>query len=209
MRWRYRWAVLLVPLLAACVNSGAPAPTVTVTPTVAIVISPIATITSISVPASTTSPNPLPTGRIVDPLIQDFISQLNERGFETRLMARTVSHVNCLSTEDSVLYGYIAGAGVKFGYGEVFDLWHFGSEQSANTIANRVQQRGCSTPDWSYELPFFQCGAVIAFANNPDTALQTAFEELCGRPFAWTSAWSVFGTDHQINADEGIYEVAK
>lgn len=198
MRWRYKWAALLLPLLAACANSTAATPAAVGTPVGSAVIPPTVTATSIPLNVSPSTPtvtptvsiNPTPTTRVVDPLVQDFVSQLNDLGVQSRLTARSSSYAGCLNADTIGFYGYIAGNGVKYGYGEIFDLRPFGDEQSASAFAGEIKYRGCSGPDWIYELPYFQCGAVIAFVQSTDEDLQTNFEELCGPPFARTRAYS-------------------
>jgi hypothetical protein len=77
---------------------------------------------------------------------------------------------------------------VKWGYGVQVDLHPFGDEQTANAIAKQIPpDASCSgSADFVVELPYFQCGSVIAFVNQPNEQLQSTFEELCGPPFART-----------------------
>ena len=204
MTWKYQWAVLLLPLLAACVNSTTATPTVAVTAVVSPAITPIATGASLpmngspSVPATPTSAvtptvsrNPTPTPRVVDPLIQDFILELNDQGVPTRLMGRMFASDNCMIEYDSVLHGSNSGKGIEFGFGNRFDLYPFESEQLATEVASKIPpdaecRGGSRMMDSVYESPYFQCGALIAFIQIPDTRLQSTFEELCGPPFAQT-----------------------
>ena len=89
------------------------------------------------------------------------------------------------------LHAYIAGQGVKWGYGDRIDLYPFEDEQTASDIAGDIPpDASCSgSADFVVELPYFQCGSVIAFVNQPNEQLQTTFEELCGPPFARTRAF--------------------
>jgi len=192
MKWKYRWAALLIPLLAACASLTPVTSTAVVTPTATEVSSPTATATAIPLPTPTVVPTVKPTSsltRVVDPSVQDFVSQLNDLGVQTRL--KRSQYAGCIGG----FYGYIAGNGVKYGYGEVFDLRPFGDEESASDLATKIKVGRCDGPDWLVELPYFRCGALFAFVQSTDKDLLNNFEELCGPPFAKTR---IYGSNSGI-----------
>jgi hypothetical protein len=89
-----------------------------------------------------------------------------------------------------MLHVYIVGQGVKRGYGVQIDLHPFEDEQTASAIAKQIPpDASCSgSADFVVELPYFQCGSVITFVNQPNEELQATFVDLCGPPFARTRA---------------------
>ena len=193
MKWRYRWTALLIPLLAACASLIPVTSTAVVPPTAPDLIRPTATATAITLQTPTVVPTVKPTSsftRIVDPSVPDFVSQLSDLGVQTRLTGRAPWH-SCLITADrSEFYRYIAGIGVKWGYGEEFDLRPFGDEESAIAFVSGIRLRNCSSYHWADEFPYFRCGSVTVFLESSDQDLQNNFEELCGRPIGHTSAYS-------------------
>jgi hypothetical protein len=150
---------------------------------------PAATSTSLPDPTATQGPNPTPIPRVIAPAVQGFISILNSQGVPTRLTERMFADDNCMFEYESVLHGYNSGRGIEFGFGDRFDLYPFESEQFASAIASKIPpdaecRGGSRHVDSVYELPYFQCGELIAFVLSPNENLQSTFEDLCGPPFA-------------------------
>ena len=116
MKWRYWWAALLTPLLVACVSSISATPTAVVTPTASDVISPTATATDITLPTPAVVLTFKPTSsltRVVDPSVQNFVSQLNDLCVQTRL--KSSPYAGCIGG----YYVYIAGSGHPAAIGSI------------------------------------------------------------------------------------------
>ena len=163
------------------------------TPSPLLIDEPVTTSEPEAIPTSTALPPPTPEPRIINPVAQEIISELNERGYPTRLTGRMFASDNCMYKYESDLHGYNAGPGIEFGFGERFDLYPFDSEILATEAANKIPPDGeCRgdriTRDYVNASPYFQCGALIAYVQSPDEQLQEAFLELCGPPFAVTVA---------------------
>ena len=209
MRRAYLWAGFLVPLTLACASgreipaTAFPMPigTETLTSKSTSALAPTATAlaltTTTPTPTPTRTPSPTPTPREIDPLVQELIAGLNNQDIQTRQTGRVFSDETCMYEHESVLHSFIFGNGVRFGIGQRFDLYPFEDEQAASAIASNIPpdaecRGGSKVVDWVAELPYFQCGALIAFVQSADEGLSKAFEELCGPPFARTYTSGLF-----------------
>ncbi len=123
--------------------------------------------------------------RPVHPVVGEFLTELDARGVST-----TRSQVS--STGEICLGGYRSALHVF--HAEPFeriDLYGFDDETAASAVADEIPPDAeCRNTnvviDWNDELPYFQCGALIAFIQSGDDDLAAVFEQLCGPPFAET-----------------------
>lgn len=121
----------------------------------------------------------------VPPSTSEFLTELDAHGFST-----TRSRVG--TTGEACLGEYRPALNVF--YAESFrriDLYAFEDETAASAVADEIPPDAeCLNNnfviDWNAELPYFQCGDLIAFIQSDDDDLSAVFEELCGPPFAQT-----------------------
>jgi len=122
-------------------------------------------------------------------VVNDFIERLDAEGVPTTRSTLTTSVEVCLDEYEASLRVFYTTIFLRI------DLYAFADELAATAVRNKIPPDADCTgggPAWVAEIPYFQCGAVIAFLQTPDAGLSETFEELCGPPFARTFASGIF-----------------
>ena len=125
--------------------------------------------------------------RPLDQQVSNFVTELDVHGISTERSKVSATGEACLGRYQSDLHVFHAP---PF---ERIDFYSFSDESLAIAASDEIPaDADCHDDgvviDWSEEFPYFRCGALIAFIQSPDDGLQSAFEELCGPPFAVTVA---------------------